>query len=341
MKKASYLGLSLMLIVVLSTSGFSQAAAQPRAKSQAEYDMYLGFFNEKDPVKKAAAGEKFLETFKESDFVPGTRLAIFTAYHTAKNCAKTMEWADKIAAAAGTTNEQKVGVFLGAMECAQAANNAPKVIEYGDKTLGVDANNLNAQLTLATTIPEALPNDKAALTKAEGLAAKAIAGVEALPAAQVPEAQKNMLLGQLHGAVGLIHLNRTEYEKSIEAYLQSIKYAPKEWVARYRLGLAYNGQLPNLSNMMVEAINAENAARQAKADQIVIDELAAKGQGLAEATRQMLDKAIEEMATAVALGGAQAAPARAQLERLYKQKNTNLDGMDELINRKKAELGSN
>jgi tetratricopeptide (TPR) repeat protein len=339
MKKASYLGISLLLILVLSTSGFSQAG--PRAKTQAEYDMYLGFFNEKDPAKKAAVGEKFLEAFKDSEFVPGTRLGIFTAYMNAKNCAKTMEWADRIAGLPTTTNEQKVGVFLGAMECAQGANNAAKVIEYGEKTLGIDANNLNAQLTLATTIPEALPQDKAALTKAEGYAGKAIAGVSALSAAQVPEPQKNMLLGQLHGAVGLIHLNRQEYERAIEAYQQSIKFAPKEWVARYRLGLAYNGQLPILSQLMVEAINAENAAKQARADQITIDELAAKGQGLTEATRQMLDRAIDEFATAVALGGAQAQPAKVQLDKLYQQKNGSLNGVDDLVNKKKAEMGSN
>jgi len=343
MKKTIYLGLSLTLILALSTAGFGQtpAAQQPRAKSQPEYDAYVAYFNEKDPAKKAVLGEKFLEVFKGSDFESGTRIGVLQAFAAANNCAKTMEWADKIAAVPGTPNPTKVGVFLAAMQCAQAANNAPKTIEYGEKALGVDANDLNALLTLATTIPEALPNDKAALTKAEGYAGKAITGVQGLPATAVPEAQKNMLLGQLHGAVGLIHLTRTDYDKSIEAYLESVKFAPKEWVSRYRLGLAYNGKLPSLSQAMVEAINAENAAKQSKADQILIDELAAKGQGLAEATRQMMDKAIDELATAVALGGANAAPAKTQLDKLYQQKNGSLQGLDDLVSKKKAELGSN
>ena len=71
MRRTGYLGISLLLVFVLAASalpGFGQAApaAQakgPQAKTQAEYTAYVTFFNEKDPVKKAPLGEKFITDF--------------------------------------------------------------------------------------------------------------------------------------------------------------------------------------------------------------------------------------------------------------------------------------
>ena len=49
------------------------------------------------------------------------------------------------------------------------------------------------------------------------------------------------------------------------------------------------------------------------------------------------EAAIEELAKGVALGAAQAAPARAELEKLWKQKNNDsLDGLDAYIASKKG-----
>ena len=52
------------------------------------------------------------------------------------------------------------------------------------------------------------------------------------------------------------------------------------------------------------------------------------------------DRAIDELALAVAIGGVAGAPAREQLEKLYKVKNNDsLEGLDQLIAQKKAQLG--
>jgi len=350
MKKTSYLGLSVLLIVALAATAWSQAAQQPRARSTAEYEAYVGFFNEKDFPKKAALGEKFLMDFKETEFLKDTYIGLMRAYLGAKNCPKVMELSDRYAGLATATPDLKVGFYSEALNCAQETGDITKIVNYGEKILAIEANNLNALLVLATNIPEQLPTAEAAkttaLAKAEGYANKAIAGLTALGKPQgMADAdwnkQKGGLLGQLHGALGLIHLTRLDYEKAVPSFLESIKNAPKEWVPRYRLGLSYHQQTPKLSQSMLEAIEAENKAKRENADRVTLDDLAARSEGLASAIRDLRDKAIDQLATSVAIGGATAQPARDQLERIYKAKNNDsLDGLEALINEKKAQIAS-
>ena len=94
------------------------------------------------------------------------------------------------------------------------------------------------------------------------------------------------------------------------------------------------------SKAPLEAINAENDATKARLDQPVIDELVAKRQGIETDAREKRDKAIDELATSVAIGGVVAQPARDALERLYKVKNNDsLEGLDQLIAQKKSQVG--
>jgi tetratricopeptide (TPR) repeat protein len=274
---------------------------------------------------------------------------ILRGYAGAQNWAKVMDVADRWAGLPGANPTTKVNAFTAALEAAQQANNFQKIVEYGDKILAIDGSNLNAQLVLATLLPERLPNDEAgkqaALNKAEGLATKAISGLGSMAKpAGVSDPDwngfKSSSLGQLHGSLGLIYLTRADYEKAEKAYEEALKSTPKDGVARYRLGLAIEYQMPEKSKAMVAAIDAENAARRANADKAIIDEHAAVGAGLADLVRQMRDKAIDQFAYAVAIGGAQAGPARVELEKLYKNKNEgSLQGLDELISKKKAEIG--
>jgi len=349
MKKTGYLGISLLLILALGAPGYSQTPP-PQAKTRAEYDAYMAVFTEKDPQKKAELGEKFLADYKTSDFLKDANLIVVRAYAMSKNCPKLMEAADRLAGVAGATPDNKVNGYIEAMNCAQETNNFPKIVEYGDKILGIDANNLNAQIVLATMLPERLPTDdagkNAALTKAEGLANKALANLGGMTKpAGIDDAGWNQFKastnGTLHGVLGLVHLTRMDYEKAVTSYQEAIKHTPKDWISRFRLGLAYSSQMPAKSAAMVEAINEENRLKREKGDQILIDEWAAKGAGLTELIRQLRDQAIEQLAIGVAIGGTPAKPAQAELERLWKNKNNDtLDGLDAFIAQKKSEVSS-
>ena len=97
--------------------------------------------------------------------------------------------------------------------------------------------------------------------------------------------------------------------------------------------------MPAAQKLVLDAYTAENNAKNARADQIQIDELAAKRSALEAEFRGKRDLAIDSFARAVAVGGPNAGTARTQLERLYSQKNESLNGLDALIAEKKSELG--
>src|SRR5213596_80271 len=189
MKRTGYQGLSVSIVLVLALAaaalpGFGQAAQakQPQAKTQAEYNAYKALYDEQNPQKKAELGEKFLTDFKESDFIGNTYTMIVGAYTRAQNWAKVIDAADRAAALPKADNRLKAFAYANAMVAAQQTNNFDKIVEYGDKVLAIEPNDLNAMVVLSTTIPERLPqNDaakKAAMDKAGGLATKALDGVQ-------------------------------------------------------------------------------------------------------------------------------------------------------------------
>jgi tetratricopeptide (TPR) repeat protein len=351
MTRTGYLGISLLLVLELATAlpGFSQAApaAQakgPQAKTQAEYNAYTALYNEKNPQKKAELGEKFLMDFKESDFISNTYTMIIGAYTGAQNWQKVIDAADRAAAFPGADNRLKAFAYANAMVASQNLNQIDKVIAYGDKVLAIDPSDLNTMITLSAVIPAKLPTDeagkKAALDKAEGLAKKALAGVEPL-LAQAPAAQKPQIVqiqSQLHSTLGLIAYDRVDYTKSIEEYDQAVKTNPKDDVAHFYMGADYQALSAQASKTYQEAVKAENDAKQAKADQPIIDELAAKRQGLENDVREKRDKSIDEYAVAAAIGGVVAQDAKNALQKLWQAKNDNLDGMDQFIAQKKQQL---
>jgi len=327
--------------------GFGQAAAPkgPQAKTQAEYNAYNALYMEKNPQKKAELGEKFLTDFKESDFIGNTYTMIIGAYTGAQNWAKVIDAAERAAAFPGADNRLKAFAYANAMVASQNLNQIDKVISYGDKVLAIDPNDLNTMITLSAVIPAKLPADeagkKAALDKAEGLAKKALGGVEPLLAKADP-AQKPQIVqiqSQLHSTLGLIAYDRLDYPKSIEEYDQAVKSNPKDDVAHFYMGADYQALSAQASRTYQDAVKAENDAKQAKADKPTIDELAAKRQGLENDVREKRDKSIDEYATAAAIGGVVAQDAKNALTKLWQAKNDNLDGMDAFIAQKKQQLG--
>src|SRR5262245_34099215 len=121
MKRTGYLGVSLLLLFTLVASSLPTFAQekQPQAKTRPEYDAYLALFNEKDPAKKAALGEKFIADFKESEFIPNAHTFIIGAYTNSKNWAKVIEAADRAAAIPNAETKLKLYAYANAMIAAQ------------------------------------------------------------------------------------------------------------------------------------------------------------------------------------------------------------------------------
>ena len=115
----------------------------------------------------------------------------------------------------------------------------------------------------------------------------------------------------------------------------AIQRTPKDDVAHFYLGLDYQALAAQASRDYQAAVNAENAAKAARAEQPAIDELAAKREGLAEDVRKARDKAIEEFAIATAIGGQVGAQAKDALTKLWTAKNENTNGLEEFIAQKK------
>lgn len=347
MKKIASLGFSSLLILALAVPGLSQ---QPQPKSRVEYDTYIAFFNERVPAKKAELGEKFMVDHKDSLFRLDAYTLLIGAYTQAQNWAKVQETADKFGAEFPNAEvNKKVFVFENAMAAGQQANSFDKALEYGDKVLAAQPDNVSALITVSGILVEKIPTDEAAknaaLARAYDLASKAIEGVTKIFSAPKPpnftdeqwNREKSNLLGQLSATRGYIHLNKQEYDQAILQYEEALKNTPRDGVARYRMGLAFQSLAAGASRAVIDAVNAENEAKTTNADKFVLDELVAKRQAVEEDARAKRDRAIDELATAVAIGGPASAPAREQLEKLYKVKNNDsLDGLDTLIAQKKG-----
>jgi hypothetical protein len=346
MRRTGYLGLPLLLILVLAVSalpGYSLAAQGkvPAPKTPAEYTAYTAAYNEKDPAKKAELAEKFIADFKDSEMIPSAYSMVIQGYTNAKNWAKVMSAADQVGALPGADNKIKGFAYGNAMMAAQNTNDVTKLLAYGDKVLSIDPNDLQTLITMSNAIPVKYPNDKPQLDKAAEMANKALAGVQGM-IAKADENQKKQLVpieGGLHGTLGLIAFNTKDYPKSIQEYQTAIKANNKDDQSHFYLAYDYLGLMANASKEYQAAFKAESDAIAAKADQPTIDDLKARTAGTIEELKKQQDKAIDELAIAVAIGGPVAAQAQAELTKQWMNKNNNTDGMQQFINDKKSQLG--
>lgn len=344
MRRTGFLGTSLVLALAVSAlPGYSQAAPQAKAKqlrTQPEYASYTACFNEKDFSKKADLCEKFIADYKDSDFLDNGYKMVIQSYLQTKNWQKVMDTADKAVMIPNADNSLKEYAYDSAMSAAQNANNLDKVVAYGDKALGVNANNLDALILLSAVIPQKNPSDKAQLDRAAQMATKALAGVQPLLSQATPQ-QKPQLVqldGTLHGTLGLIAYNEQDYTKSIQEYQKAIEDNKKDDTAHFYLAYDYIALMAQSGKEYAAAIKAENDAKAAKADQPTIDELAAKRADLEDKIRKGRDMVIDELAISVAINGPAAPQAKAELTKQWMAKNDSTAGMDDYVNQKKAQL---
>lgn len=333
----------------------SQAAAeqkQPQAKTKAEYDAYMALYQESVPAKKAELAVKFLADHPETEFKMFVYQMQIDSYARIGNFDKVVETGEKFAtdfpqADAGT----KKFVMQRMMTSYQQKNDFAKTVEYGDKLLTIDPKDLPSLLTLSSILPERLPSEEdkkvAQLDKALDYANRAKAEIEAYQKpTQVTDEQwnleRNKLLATVNSSIGLVHLNRKDYEKATKQYEISTNLTKSNPIDFYRLGIAYTFLARNMAkelNDLVAAMNQAQTELQNAQDAAVRDEkgkklleLKAKSQDSERLFPEMRDKAIDSLAKSVYLKGVTETQARTELERLYKSKNNNtLDGIDTLI----------
>ena len=158
MNRSAYVGLALIATLLLVTPAQAQ-----QAKSKAEYDAYKAMYDEQEPQRKARLAEAFLNDYGDSDFIPAAFQLLTNAYVSARNWRKVVETAEQFAQQArDAAPTQKTYVYQRAMAAAEQMRNSAKVIEYGEKVLEVDRNNLGTLLTLSRIITDNLPADESA-----------------------------------------------------------------------------------------------------------------------------------------------------------------------------------
>jgi hypothetical protein len=334
---------------------FSQAAAeqkQPQAKTKAEYDAYMLLYNEVAPAKKAELATKFLTDHGETEFKMFVYQMQIDSYARLANVDKVVETGEKFSTDfPQADNNTKKFVMQRMMTAYQQKNDFAKTVEYGDKLLTIDPKDLPSLLTLSSILPERLPteDDKkvAQLDKALDYSNRAKAEIEALQKpAQITDEQwtteKNKLLATVNSSIGLVHLNRKEYEKAVTQYETSTQMTKTNPIDFYRLGVSYTFLARNKAkelNELVAAMNQTQTELQNAQEAAVKDEkqkklleLKEKSQDSEKQFPELRDKAIDSLAKSVYLKGVTEASARTELERLYKSKNNNtLDGMDTVI----------
>jgi tetratricopeptide (TPR) repeat protein len=339
MRRTAYLGCSLLMVSALMVPSLGWAQAPPNSD-----DAYRDFYAQQDPQKKAQMGEKFLTDFKDSQYKDPVYRTLITIYEKASNWNKVIEVATKIDQwLPAATPQTKASTYAKAMTAAQQSNNAAQTISFGEKVLAIAPNDVNTLITLATTIPRALPTDAAgktaSLEKAQKYATQSLAEVGKLDAksAGLSEADwtafRSTTEGTLHSTLGEISYDRMEYDKAIEEFTTAIKTLPKDGTSWYLMGLSLDQQGNALTKRYLDAVKATNEAVSAHADKVQIDDMKAQSDGLEQALRAKREEAINALASAVAFG---VETARPRLQTLYKTKNNDsLDGLDQLIASKK------
>ena len=150
------------------------------------------------------------------------------------------------------------------------------------------------------------------------------------------------MLATVNSSIGLVHLNKKEYDKASKQYEISTNLTKTNPIDFYRLGIAYTFLARNMAkelNELVAAMNQAQTELQNAQDAAVKDEKEKKLLEL-KAKSQESEKRFLKCATKPSipwrsqsiLKGVTEAQARTELERLYKSKNNNtLDGIDTLI----------
>ena len=187
-----------------------QAAKAPAWKSREEYDAFNAMTTEKDPNKKIALAEAFVQKYSNSDF---------------KGLAYQVE-----------------------MLTYQQLNETDKAVDAARKAIEADPDDIAALRFLSFTFPflykPDAPDAQAGLTRAD---ADAHHGLDVLGKLQKPATATDAQFDQgvkefrsvFNSCIGFVALQKKDYLAAITALKAATADNPSGWYATYWLGLAY------------------------------------------------------------------------------------------------------
>lgn len=336
MKKIGYAGLSTVLCLAFALPVLAQTPSPAEVACNAKYGKYYA----------AQSDMKLFDDFvndptcKDSKYRNDAFTVMRTALTTAKNWKGVMDLATRYEKEIpDATKESKVYSLSQGMTAAAQAGDAAKVLEFGDKVIAIDSNNVNALLIVTTTIPLNLPTDPAAieksLAKALDYAKKLVAMMK--PAGIEDKTWQTAVLGPSHGVIGFVYLQKAQYDEAEAEFDQTIKINSKDQLAWYRYGLAATKITIAAQGLIAPAYDEVNKNTTLGPER---DAAVAKRDAIEKDFEEKRDKAIEILVSAVALPDPNITKAaRVTLESLYNPKHNNTNaGLDELIEKRKAEL---
>src|SRR5262249_35994348 len=135
----------------------------------------------------------------------------------------------------------------------QQLNDAPKMMEWGEKALGFKPDDINTLMMLSNVMAERPPTNETEkqkqMQRAEELAHQAVEGLpaylESPEGSSLPAAAKTDLTAQSHYTLGLIYLHQKKLGPSQQEFVTALKSKPNDPITYYRLGIAYVQDMKN------------------------------------------------------------------------------------------------
>lgn len=324
MKRRSCVALSAVLSLFLILPAVGQSG---------ENNAYQAIQDERDARQKASKIEDFIKQYSNSSHRPDVDKILVDYYMSNKDYAKIMNHADSFRLTqTSADNASKSYIFTQAMVAAASVGNGgnlSKVVEFSNYALTADPNNLTVLVMLAANN---IPDPEKAMEYAQKAAA--------VPKpATMADAQWQTMQARIHSTLGNFYFAKQQFKEAGDSFSTALKSNPKDHTTQFRAGFASI----NLAGMAAQSAQTANedlsTAIKANASANTITELTAKKAALEKEALEHRDAAIESMAKALALGGQFAPQAKQLLDSIYQSKNRSLEGEDQLIAAKKAELG--
>ncbi len=339
MKNIGIAGLTTLMCLAFAAPVMAQGQAQPSPAEVACNAKYTKYYGKQDdmPLFNDFVNDA---TCKDSQYRVGAYQLMAQSLAKANKAKELVDFAGRFAKEMPNADANAKGfVFTNALNAANQLGDADKMIDLGEKVLALNPNDLQATVTVSTTLIEALPTDSAAKDKAMDraveLAKKLIAMMK--PQQLADQVWKTSVQAPAHGVIGFVHLQRKAYQEALTELMEATTLDPKGQLYWYRAGLASFQLTLTAQKAVTEAYDVVNANRTPGPER---DAAIEKRDAVEKEFREIRDKTVDILVTAVALPDPEIAKAaRSTLEIVYKPAHNNtIEGLDELIAAKKAQL---
>ena len=305
------------------------AFAIPALPQGGENNDWTAIQDQRDGHRRMELLDAFIKKYPSSGRRPDADFMLIDLYSGNKDYQKIIQLSEDYRQRPPSGDPAaKTKIFFSAMFAAASLNDVKRTSEYGEEALRADPNNFAVLSFMAAAN---LPNPQKAMEYAQ----KALTLPK--PPTMQPEAYATNI-GRLHGIVAVPLFGEGKFKEAREHLEFAIKANPKDQATHYRYGYATISMMTAAAGTAREA---NDSYLKAMADKKTEEAEAAK-QKMENASKEALelrDVALESMARALAVGGQLTPQAKQLFDNLYQNKNRSLDGADQLIAQKKAELG--